>query len=164
MLYICQTERLGTYCRNQPVVYIMKRADKGNYICLTETDILRAEIELDTTGEGLNGKRDWKPPSPPKGIHDTLWSKPREVSQDDENLQPNSRMNGQTKIKTRKQKFRLYTWNVRSLIGVGKLVLMESELQRLEVDVAGIAETRWEGEGHLITTKGNTVVCGGGKK
>ena len=61
-------------------------------------------------------------------------------------------MNGQTKIKTRKQKLRLGTWNVRSLIGVGKLALMESELQRLKVDVAGIAETRWKGEGHFITT------------
>lgn len=37
---------------------------------------------------------------------------------------------------------------------------MESELQRLNVDVAGITEMRWEGEGHFITT----IVYHGGKK
>lgn len=46
---------------------------------------------------------------------------------------------------------------------MGKLALMESEL-RLKVDVAGTAETIWEGEGHFVTTKGNTIVHNGAKK
>lgn len=43
------------------------------------------------------------------------------------------------------------TWNVRGLNQVGKLTILEQELERVGVDICGVSETHWKGNGHLLT-------------
>lgn len=45
----------------------------------------------------------------------------------------------------------LATWNVRGLLQPGKLQILENELIRCNVKIAGIAEMHWRGNGHFRT-------------
>jgi exonuclease III len=40
------------------------------------------------------------------------------------------------------------TWNVRSLCRVGALKSVAGELERYKLDLVGVQEVRWEGEGY----------------
>jgi exonuclease III len=40
------------------------------------------------------------------------------------------------------------TWNVRSLYRVGAVKLVVGELEKYKLDLVGIQEVRWEGEGY----------------
>ena len=64
-----------------------------------------------------------------------------------------------TSIQLRK-KFRIGTWNVRSMLQLGKMQILEHEMERLKVDICGLTEVRWEGQGqgHFHTSKGHTVI------
>jgi exonuclease III len=42
---------------------------------------------------------------------------------------------------------RFGTWNIRSLCGVGKIKSVVGELQKYKLDLVGVQEVRWEGEG-----------------
>lgn len=53
------------------------------------------------------------------------------------------------KLATRKKKHRLASWNVRGLNQSGKIEILQNELLRCNVDVAGISETHWKGSGHF---------------
>ena len=45
------------------------------------------------------------------------------------------------------KQFRIGTWNVRTM-HAGKVDILESEMERLRLNVLGICEHRWKGEGH----------------
>lgn len=47
---------------------------------------------------------------------------------------------------------RIATWNVRGLNKAGKLQILENELTRCKIDIAGISETHWQGHGHFGTS------------
>jgi len=53
------------------------------------------------------------------------------------------------------------TWNVRSLIEVGKLELLEKELDAFKVQLCGLSEVWWKGKGHFTTDAGHKVVFSG---
>lgn len=48
---------------------------------------------------------------------------------------------------------RLATWNVRGLRQIGKLQILENELSRCKIDIAGISETHWHGKGHFRSSE-----------
>lgn len=56
---------------------------------------------------------------------------------------------------------RIGTWNVRSLIELGKLELLEKELERLRLKVCGLTEVWWLNQGHFNTDNGHKVVYSG---
>jgi exonuclease III len=43
---------------------------------------------------------------------------------------------------------RFVTWNVRSLCRVGAIKSVVGELQERKLDLVGVKEVRWEGEGY----------------
>uniref|UniRef100_A0A0B7BR26 Endonuclease/exonuclease/phosphatase domain-containing protein n=4 Tax=Arion vulgaris TaxID=1028688 RepID=A0A0B7BR26_9EUPU len=51
-------------------------------------------------------------------------------------------------MKTRKRHIRFATWNVRTLHQEGKLDNLILETTDMKVDIMGVAETRWKGEGY----------------
>ena len=48
--------------------------------------------------------------------------------------------------------FRLGTWNVRAM-HAGKIDILENEMERMCLNVLGICEHRWKGQGHFRTPK-----------
>jgi len=65
------------------------------------------------------------------------------------------------RLKTRGRMFKFGTWNVRTLYQSGKLDNCIREMDRLGVDVLGIAETRWTDAGR-IEKDGHVFVFSGG--
>ena len=47
-----------------------------------------------------------------------------------------------------KKKMKIGTWNVRSMQS-GKLDIIQREMNRLDISVMGLSETRWKGQGHF---------------
>jgi exonuclease III len=43
---------------------------------------------------------------------------------------------------------RFCTWNVRSLYSIGVIKSVVGELEKYKLDLVGVQEVRWEGEGH----------------
>jgi hypothetical protein len=58
--------------------------------------------------------------------------------------------------------FCLGTWNVRSLCRVGAIKSLVGELERYKLDLVGVQEVRWVGEGYQ-TADNSTFFCGKGK-
>ena len=56
---------------------------------------------------------------------------------------------------------RIGTWNVRTLYQTGKLENVKQEMDRMQFQVLGLAETRWTGKG-LIQTGNKTMIYSGG--
>jgi exonuclease III len=46
---------------------------------------------------------------------------------------------------------RFGTWNIRSLCRVGAIKSVVGEFQKFELDLVGVQEVRWEGEGYQTT-------------
>ena len=44
-----------------------------------------------------------------------------------------------------RKKLRLGTWNIRSMLQLGKVQLLGDEMMRLVVDICGLSEVRWNG-------------------
>ena len=57
---------------------------------------------------------------------------------------------------------RIATWNVRSLKGDGKLELLCREIDRYGIDIIGLSEIRWKGEGYFGTDNGSKIYYSGG--
>ena len=51
-------------------------------------------------------------------------------------------------------------WNVRTMRGLGKLDLLIKELDNINMDLTGLCETRWDGEGHFQHGKHTIIYCG----
>ena len=60
-------------------------------------------------------------------------------------------------------KVKVATRNIRTGYQSGKLANIEKEMERLKIDIMGIAELRWPGEGEIITGDGNKVIYSGGE-
>ena len=54
---------------------------------------------------------------------------------------------------------RIGTWNVRSLYQ-GKLQMVVSEMERYNIDIMGICEHRWAGQGHVHVEEGTFIYSG----
>lgn len=67
-----------------------------------------------------------------------------------------------SKKKNKKNKLRIGTWNVRTLLKVGRMHEVAREMQRYKVDVAAIQETRWKDEGQI--DKGEYLILYSGEK
>ena len=50
-----------------------------------------------------------------------------------------------------RKKLRLGTLNIRSMLQLGKVQLLGDEMMRLGVDICGLPEVRWDGQGHFTT-------------
>ena len=46
-----------------------------------------------------------------------------------------------------RNKLRLGTWNIRSMLQLGKVQLLGEEMMRLGVDICGLSEVRWMDKG-----------------
>ena len=60
-----------------------------------------------------------------------------------------------------RNKLRLGTWNICSMLQLGKVQLLGEETTRLGVDICGLSEVRWDGQGHFTTLDGHTIVYSG---
>ena len=49
----------------------------------------------------------------------------------------------------RKRTISIGTWNIRTLLDMGKLHLLIRELEHQEMNITGLCECRWEGNGHF---------------
>ena len=50
-----------------------------------------------------------------------------------------------------KDKIIIGTWNVRTLNHCGKLENVKQEMQRLEINILRVCETRWENNGKFVS-------------
>jgi len=66
----------------------------------------------------------------------------------------------QVQLQLRK-KLRLGTWNIRSMLQLGKVQLLGDEMLRLGVDICGLSEVRWNEQGQFTTLDDHTVVYSG---
>ncbi|XP_022194934.2 craniofacial development protein 2-like [Nilaparvata lugens] len=51
----------------------------------------------------------------------------------------------------RKERMHIETWNVRTLLQAGKLENAKQKMKRNRLDVMGMCEMRWEGNGELVS-------------
>ena len=68
---------------------------------------------------------------------------------------------GKTKTITKINKFRVGTWNVRTLNELGKLKTILREMESTKMNILGISEMRWKGSGKIIVDK-HTIIYSGG--
>jgi len=68
---------------------------------------------------------------------------------------------GQAKQLQLRNKLRLGTWNILSMLQLGKVQLLAEEMMRLGVDIHGLSEVRWDGQGHFTTLDDHTIVYSG---
>jgi len=47
------------------------------------------------------------------------------------------------------------------MLQLGKVQLLGDEMMRLRVDICGLSEERWNGQGHFTTLDGHTIVYSG---
>ena len=52
-------------------------------------------------------------------------------------------------------------WNVRGLNALGKLAILSKELEKSDIRICGLSETKWSGSGHFTTMDGHTVLFSG---
>ena len=86
-------------------------------------------------------------------------------SADDENdSNPSGRSSSESAfLKTRGRYLKIGTWNVRTLYQPGKFEKLIQEMQNVNLDILGIAETHWTEEGKIIQEK-HTMIYSGGEK
>ena len=83
---------------------------------------------------------------------------------DDVNLNLARRLSSEeNNLKTRGQLFKIGTWNVRTLNKDGKMENLIQEMNRLNVDIMGVGETRWIGNGKH-TSENHVFVYSGGEQ
>lgn len=71
-----------------------------------------------------------------------------------------ARVTGKNNKLPQKSKINIGTWNVRGLLSVGKLQILERELMTAEMDICGLSETHWKGKGHFTTAEHRIFVSG----
>ena len=60
-----------------------------------------------------------------------------------------------------KCKTRIGFWNVRTMYEGGKLNQITAEMRRYNLQILGISESRWTGQGRVVTNTGETVLYSG---
>ena len=65
-------------------------------------------------------------------------------------------------LKTRGRCLKIGTLNVRTLYQPGKFENLIQEMQNMNLDILGIAETHWTEEGKIIQ-ENHTMICSGGE-
>ena len=65
------------------------------------------------------------------------------------------------KVLSAKCKTRLEFWNVRTMYEIGKLAQVTSEMERYNLHILGISESRWTGSGQITTDDKETVLYSG---
>ena len=63
----------------------------------------------------------------------------------------------------RTSRWKIATWNVRTMHQVGKKANVEKEMQRMNLDVLGLSEVRWPGVGCIATSDGGCFIYSGGQ-
>ena len=58
-------------------------------------------------------------------------------------------------------KLRLGTWNIRSMLQLGKVQLLGEEMMRLGADICKLSELKWDIQGHFTTLEGHTILYSG---
>ena len=66
---------------------------------------------------------------------------------------------GLSKVRCCKEQYCIGTWNVRSM-NQGKLELVKQEMARVNVDILGIRELRWDGMGEFNSDDHYIYYCG----
>ncbi len=66
-----------------------------------------------------------------------------------------------TVIKPKRSKMRIATWNIRTMYKTGKKENVENEMGRLNVNVLGLSEMRWQELDVLTRTGGSFIYSGG---
>ena len=61
--------------------------------------------------------------------------------------------------KTRKSNLKVGTWNVRGM-GQGKLDVVKAEMERTGINILGVSELKWKGEGHFTSGDHTVYYCG----
>lgn len=65
------------------------------------------------------------------------------------------------RLNKNKNKTKIGTWNVRTLVQKGKLDNLLLEMKRLDISILGISEMRWKDQG-MISKNGNKIIWSGG--
>ena len=70
---------------------------------------------------------------------------------------------GMTKdaLNTAKTRMKIGFWNVRTMYDTGKLAQVTTEMQRYDLHILGVSESRWTGSGKITTATGETVLYSG---
>ena len=85
-------------------------------------------------------------------------------SDEDGSSNPSGRLlSDSVALKTRGGCLRIGTWNVRTLFQPGKLDNSIQEMKKMNLDIMGMAETRWTEEGK-ITKENHTMIYSGGSE
>ena len=63
----------------------------------------------------------------------------------------------------RTSRWKIATWNVRTMHQVGKKANVGKEMQRLNLDVLGLSEVRWPGVGGIATSDGGCFIYSAGQ-
>ena len=58
-------------------------------------------------------------------------------------------------------KWKVATWNVRTMFQSGKLANVQQEMERLNISILGISEVRWTGSGEIQYEKSKFIYSGG---
>ena len=69
----------------------------------------------------------------------------------------------EARLKTRRKKIRIATWNVRTLDKAGNIDNVKKEMERMKVDILGLSEVRWTGDGKINEDNKIIVYSGGAK-
>ena len=86
-----------------------------------------------------------------------------DVTTSDGGCRKQTRRGSSNKRKLRKNSVNIGTWNVQTLRDTGKFLLLLEELKSLNMNITGLCEIRWSGEGkytsgdHTIVYKGNNI-------
>lgn len=84
------------------------------------------------------------------------------VTDDEDNLNPSGRLTSDgVTLKTRDKDLKIATWNVRTLYQPGKLDNAIQEMENMQLDIMGMAETRWTGSGKISREKYTMTYSGG---
>jgi len=74
-------------------------------------------------------------------------------------MMKNTTILSQGQLQLRKM-LRLGTWNIRSMLQLGKVQLLGDEMMRLGVDICGLSEVRWSHNSILRSTYSGHVRSG----
>ena len=64
-------------------------------------------------------------------------------------------------VKTRRNNINVATWNVRTLYKIGQLASVIKEARRLQIDMLGVSETRWTGNGRYRVDENYEMIFAG---